>query len=218
MYTPDTLSGAAGTIYGVILNHHDTIEQMGDALNNAPYKAPAKAPVLYIKPGTSRAVGAEAITVPGNTDALEIGATIGIVMGRAAGRLSAANAASAIGGYITVADLSIPHDSYYRPAVKEKCFDQSCVMSAAITPAAAVANIGSTVVSTYINDKLAAEYSLTDLVRDVPTLLADVTEYMTLHSGDVLLVGVKWRAPQGKRGDRITVSASGIGDIRFTLA
>ena len=39
-----------GTAYGALLNHRAALAALGDAVHAAPYKAPPKAPVLYIKP------------------------------------------------------------------------------------------------------------------------------------------------------------------------
>ena len=40
----------SGTVYGVLLNHRAALEALGAAAHELPYKAPPKAPVLYLKP------------------------------------------------------------------------------------------------------------------------------------------------------------------------
>jgi 5-oxopent-3-ene-1,2,5-tricarboxylate decarboxylase/2-hydroxyhepta-2,4-diene-1,7-dioate isomerase len=40
----------SGTVYGTLLNHRSAIAALGEAVNQPPYNAPPKAPVLYIKP------------------------------------------------------------------------------------------------------------------------------------------------------------------------
>src|SRR6516225_1614869 len=40
----------SGAVYGTLLNDRAALEALGDAVNAAPYKAPPKAPVLYVKP------------------------------------------------------------------------------------------------------------------------------------------------------------------------
>ena len=39
-----------GTVYGTLLNHLDALAALGDQVHAAPYKAPPRAPILYIKP------------------------------------------------------------------------------------------------------------------------------------------------------------------------
>lgn len=51
------------------------------------------------------------------------------------------------------------------------------------------------------------------MIRSVPRLLADVTEFMTLSPGDVLLVGVPEEAPQARVGDKIRIEIAGIGSL-----
>jgi len=59
--------------------------------------------------------------------------------------------------------------------------------------------------------------STRDLVRPVGRLIADVTEFMTLVPGDVLLVGVAANAPLACAGQRVTVSIEGVGSLENAL-
>ncbi len=59
---------------------------------------------------------------------------------------------------------------------------------------------------------------MNNLLRDVKTLIADVTEFMTLRPGDLLLTGVAYQAPQAMAGDHVIVSVSGFGEVSFTLS
>jgi 5-oxopent-3-ene-1,2,5-tricarboxylate decarboxylase/2-hydroxyhepta-2,4-diene-1,7-dioate isomerase len=54
-------------------------------------------------------------------------------------------------------------------------------------------------------------------MRNMPTLLADVGEFMTLQPGDVLMVGTDCLAdgtrPRAKAGDRVEISAPGFASV-----
>jgi len=206
----------SGTLYGVVLNDQSSIERMGAGLREAPYKAEPKAPILYIKPANTRSESGATIILPPAADRVEIGATLGVIIGRPAYRLSLDDAAQAVAGYLPVADLSLPHSSYYRPAIREKCFDGSCVLGAPV-PAQHVADPSALVLRTRINGAHAQDFPLSSLLRKVPELLHDVTEFMTLSTGDVLLVGVLWQAATARAGDRVEVEAEGLGQIAFTI-
>src|ERR1700733_14384783 len=39
-----------GAVYGTLLNDRAALLALGDTMNAAPYKAPPKAPILYLKP------------------------------------------------------------------------------------------------------------------------------------------------------------------------
>lgn len=203
-----------GTVYGVILNDRESLERIGDALEAAPYMAPPRAPVLYIKPAGTLTRDS-VVPLPAGAFRLEIGATVGLVIGADAARLSLEQAAEAVSAIVPVADLSLPHSSYYRPAIEEKCFDRSCVFGSAVPAPAKLAGLA---VETRINGELVDTLHLEKLVRGVPELLRDITEFMTLRQGDVLLVGVKWQAPTAAAGDRVHIALTGAAPLAFSIS
>jgi 5-oxopent-3-ene-1,2,5-tricarboxylate decarboxylase/2-hydroxyhepta-2,4-diene-1,7-dioate isomerase len=54
-------------------------------------------------------------------------------------------------------------------------------------------------------------------VRGVAQLLADVSDFMTLQPGDVLLLGIDADAPTARIGQTLTVEIDGIGGLTNTL-
>ena len=72
-----------------------------------------------------------------------------------------------------------------------------------------------------INGALVQSLDFSQLVRPAHQLLADVGEFMTLRSGDVLMLGCDvlpdGRRPLAKVGDRIDISAPGLGTLTNTL-
>lgn len=204
----------SGTVYGVVLNDRASLGKIGDALEAAPYKGAPQAPAMYIKPANTHAACGAAVNLPNGAKTVEVGATIGLVMGRAAARLSRANALDAVAGIVLAGDLSLPHDSYYRPAIREKCFDASLPLSS-VKPLVDLANLQ---LITEIDGQVVERRSLADLVRDPAQLLVDVTEFMTLSQGDVLLVGVSYLAPQAGAGSQVKISAEGVGSLQFSIA
>lgn len=204
----------SGTVYGVVLNDRASLGKIGEALEAAPYKGAPQAPAMYIKPANTRVPCGAAVNLPKGAKTVEVGATIGLVMGRAAARLNRANALDAVAGIVLAGDLSLPHDSYYRPAIREKCFDGSLPLSA-VKPLVDLANLQLT---TEIDGQVVEQRSLADLIRDPAQLLVDVTEFMTLSQGDVLLVGVSYMAPQAGAGSQVKISAEGVGSLQFSIA
>ena len=55
----------------------------------------------------------------------------------------------------------------------------------------------------------------------MPTLLADVGEFMTLQAGDVLMVGTDClpdgTRPRARAGDEVEIAAPGFASVRTTL-
>ncbi len=216
MHAPTNPAPLAGTVYGVVLNDHGSVERMGAALSEAPYKAEPKAPILYIKPANTFAADGAQVSLPGGADKVEIGATVGVVMGRPACRVTTQAAPDYIAGYVVAADLSLPHTSYYRPAIREKCFDGSCILGTAVA-ASRVSDPAGLSIRTVVNGVDVDQFELASLVRGVPELLRDVSEFMTLSAGDILLVGVKWQAPAAAPGDHVAVVNDLLGQIQFSI-
>ena len=54
-------------------------------------------------------------------------------------------------------------------------------------------------------------------VRDVAALIADVSAFMTLQPGDVLLLGTAPGAPQIGAGHEVSISAAGFAPLHFRL-
>ncbi len=107
-----------------------------------------------------------------------------------------------------VNDVSIPHESYYRPAIRQRCRDGFCVIG-----------IGDRrrhrpdEVRTFINGELRCRASTADLVRPIDRLIEDIKEFLTLERGDILLVGEPPDAPFARAGDRVRVEIDGLPAI-----
>ncbi len=202
-----------GTVYGVILNDHASLQKIG-ALDVAPYLGAAKAPAMYIKPANTRVAGGATVRLPGSAKCVEVAATLGLVIGRAASRLTLDSALDVVAGVVLAGDLSLPHDSYYRPAIREKCFDGSLPISS-VKP---LLDLSALRLTTEINGQVVEQRSLADLCRSPAQLLVDVSEFMTLRQGDVLLLGVSYMAPQALAGSQVTISAEGLGRLEFSIA
>ena len=207
----------SGRVYGVLLNHRSARDAIGDAANSPPYKAPPKAPVLYIKPRNTLACDGDAVVIPAGATELEIGATLGLVIGRAACNVTIEDAMDYIGGYVIVNDISIPHSVYYRPSIRFKALDGSCPLGPRVVPRSAVANPDALTVRVDVDGEMRSRASTADLVRPVARLLSDVTEFMTLNPGDVLAVGVAAPAPRVRAGQRVSVEIEPLGRLENTF-
>ena len=205
-----------GTVYGSLLNFRDALVALGDAVTRPPHRVPPKAPILYIKPRNTVASDGDAIVVPRGVESLEIGASLGLVIGRTACRVSEARALEFLAGYVVVNDVSVPHASYYRPAMRSKCRDGFCPIG---TPVArgAVTNPNALTLVVEIDGVEAQRTSTANLIRPVERLLAEVCDFMTLHPGDVLMVGVPGGAPQARVGQRVSITIGGVGRLQNTL-
>ena len=203
--------GLSGTVYGALLNHRSALEALGTSLSAPPYGAAPRAPVLYIKPRNTLLSCGAPVRVPRGVAELEVGATLGVVIGRPACRLDEGTALESIAGYLIVNDVSIPHLPYYRPSIPQKARDGFCPLSCTVVPRARIANPDRLGIRVFIDGELRASANTDALVRPVARLLADVTEFMTLAAGDVLAVGVAAPAPRVRAGQRARIEIEGLG-------
>lgn len=204
------------TVYGVLLNTRATHVRMRKAFHEEPYKVPPDAPVLYIKPVNTHARSGSEICIPIEPGSVDVNATIALVMGSGATRLTPLEAMDHVSGLRIACDLSLPHESVYRPAVRQRCRDGFLPMSdvMALPEGRAVEQL---VVVTYVNDVEVSRHAFGDLVRGPAQLLAEVTAFMSLDIGDLLLIGVADRSPQARVGDKVRVEVEDLGSLFFAL-
>jgi 5-oxopent-3-ene-1,2,5-tricarboxylate decarboxylase / 2-hydroxyhepta-2,4-diene-1,7-dioate isomerase len=203
----------SGTVYGALLNHHSALQALGAAVNDPPYQGAPRAPVLYLKPRNTLTSDGEPVVVPAGVHELEVGACLGLVIGRTACRVPEANALECLAGYLIVNDVSIPHLLYYRPAIRFKARDGFCPLGPRVAARTSVANPNALDIRVYVDGELRQTTSTAELVRPAARLLADVTEFMTLAPGDVLAIGAAAPAPRARAGQRVTIEIDGLGHL-----
>lgn len=208
---------ASGTLLGVALNYQGLLQQHLAAFNEPPYKQPPVKPVLFIKTPNTRNQHGQPVTYPSAVDRLQPGPALGVVIGKDASRISVENALAHVAGYTIVNEFSLPEDSYYRPAVKAKCRDGFCSLGPELVPAAQVPNPQALGIRLLVNGELRQHNNTANCVRSVAQLIAEISEFMTLHAGDVLITGT----PEGRvdvlPGDRVTVEIDGLGQLINTI-
>lgn len=203
----------SGVVYGALLNHQSAWSSLGDSVARPPYNGAPRAPVLYMKPRNTLAGCGDAVQVPVGTAELEIGACLGLVVGRAACRVHEESALEYLAGYLIVNDVSIPHQPYYRPSIRFKARDGFCPIGPRVVPRAAVADPDDLSIRVFIDGELKQQARTSQLRRPVRRLLADVTEFMTLAPGDVLAVGAAAPAPLIRAGQRACIEIEGLGRL-----
>lgn len=206
-----------GTVYGTLLNFRAEFDAMAGQMTDAPYKAAPNAPVLYIKPANTWSASGANIPVPTRVRQVEVGATLAMVFGP--NRAEAIDkrrgvAIDSVAFFVLMNDISIPHASYFRPPVKFNCLDGFLGIGAHALSAALAGDPGQFQLEVRINGALKQRLDFATLVRPAPQLIAEVREFMTLHPGDVLMLGCDIAA-DGKRplaqvGDLIEISAPGL--------
>ena len=206
-----------GTVVGALLNYRGELDALGDTLFAPPYQATPKAPVLYHKPANTHIGHGHDVLLPADVDVVWAGACLGVVISRTATRVPALRAADFISGYTIVNDLTVPHASYYRPAIRHKCRDGFCPIGPWVVDHEDVPNADGLDITVRINGEIKQCANTSTLVRPIAQLLADVTVVMTLEAGDVLLVGMPENPPLARAADRIDIEIAHIGTLTTQL-
>jgi 5-oxopent-3-ene-1,2,5-tricarboxylate decarboxylase/2-hydroxyhepta-2,4-diene-1,7-dioate isomerase len=201
----------AGTVYGTLLNFRDELDLLAPQMTQVPYKAPPKAPVLFVKTANTWSASGADVVVPTHAAEIEVGATIGMTIGPMAHISSALLATTSIASFVLMNDFSIPHGSFFRPPVKFKCLDGFLGVGTQQLIADQAGDPSQFKLEVRINGDLRQTVDFSRLVRSAQALLADVSEFMTLREGDVLMLGsnclADGRRPLARVGDCIEISA-----------
>lgn len=204
--TPQPAWPVQGTVYGTLLNFRREWDLWSARMTLDPYKAAPKAPVLYLKTANTWCPAGQDLVLQDGVTEVDVGATLGLVMGDH----------GQVAGAMLLNDWSVPHESYYRPPVKSRCRDGFLALPQQFTPGQ-VQDWATLHIEVRRGDTCVQTVQLSDLVRGMPALLADVGEFMTLQPGDVLMVGTDCLTdgtrPRAKAGDRVEISAPGFAPV-----
>ncbi len=201
--SPALEKAAAGTLFGVALNYQGLLQNRLHEFEKPPYQRPPIRPVLFIKTPNTRNGHNCPVVFPQGVERLQPGPALGVVIGKTASRVSR--------------DDAMAHVAGYRPAVKAKCRDGFCPMGPELVPMEQIANPNQLVLKLYVNGELRQENSTANWVRDIPQLIADLSEFMTLGEGDVLITGTPEGRVDVRPGDRVEVEISGLGRLANSI-
>ena len=206
-----------GTVIGTLLNDRSALASLEGTMNAPPYQAPPQSVVLYIKPQNTWTACGVPVILPVSVQEVEIGATLGIVIGTAACRVSEATALDFVAGYTIVNDLCEPHASVFRPAIRQRCRDGFCAIGPWVIARQEVTMPDALDTRVLVNGELRATHRGAERVRAAARLIADVSEFMTLSPGDVLLAGVAGNAARARASDRVRIEIDGVGALENLL-
>jgi 5-oxopent-3-ene-1,2,5-tricarboxylate decarboxylase/2-hydroxyhepta-2,4-diene-1,7-dioate isomerase len=203
----------SGTVYATLLNHRRSLAALGDAVAAAPYRGAPKSVVLAVKPHASLVAPGGAVVVDDDADEREVGAALGVVIGTTACAVAEADALGHVAGFLVVADCTAPHASHFRPQIRAMARDASCVLGAAVVARDLVADPDALAIRVFVDARLVQSASTAEHVRSAARLIAEVSDFMTLAPGDILLTG---SAPDGARaraGATIAIEIDGVGRL-----
>src|SRR6185436_9168538 len=185
------------------LNYKDHAGEVGKAL-------PAE-PLLFIKP-TSAVIGpGDPIRIPPGVGRVDHEAELGIVIGRRAHRVKAADAWDYVLGLTCVNDVTA-RDLQKKESQYTRCkgFDTFAPVGPAIATGLNGEPCG---VEGWVNDERRQASSTRHLIFPIEHLIEFITFVMTLEPGDIVSTGTPEGIGPLKHGDTVTIKVEGVGEL-----
>ena len=182
-------------------------------------------PVLFPKFASSLASPDTALELPAESAQVDYEGELAVVIGQPGRRISEADAGRHVLGYTVANDISM-RDYQYKTHqwMQGKAWD-ACTPVGPYLVTADELDITGQSIATTVNGEKVQDSSISLLIFAIPRLIATISEFTELRTGDLILTGT----PSGvgarrdpplflKSGDVVTVEVSGVGLLRNTIA
>jgi 2-keto-4-pentenoate hydratase/2-oxohepta-3-ene-1,7-dioic acid hydratase in catechol pathway len=168
-------------------------------------------PLVFLKPNTSVVGPGDPVLYPSQSHEVHYEGELAVVIGRICRDVPAERAAEVVFGY-TVGNDVTARDLQRRDVqfTRGKGFDTFCPLGPWVETELDTSALR---VRTFLNGDLRQDGSTTDLIFDIPTLIAYISSVMTLLPGDVILTGTPEGVGPIAVGDEVDVVVEGIGTL-----
>jgi 2-keto-4-pentenoate hydratase/2-oxohepta-3-ene-1,7-dioic acid hydratase in catechol pathway len=188
-------------IIGIGLNYRAHANEMGKGLPEEP--------LMFLKPRSALIAGGEAIERPMGYERVDFEGELGVVIGQRARRVPRDRALEVVLGLCICNDVSVRDlqrkDVQYTRA---KGFDTFCPLGPRIV---AGLDPGKLALKTRLHGVVKQDSSTSDMIFDVPALIAFCSNHMTLEPGDVISTGTPSGVGNLTPGDVVAIEIEGIG-------
>jgi 2-keto-4-pentenoate hydratase/2-oxohepta-3-ene-1,7-dioic acid hydratase in catechol pathway len=192
-----------GKIVCVGRNYREHAKELG---NEVP-----KEPLIFLKPPSSVVWEGEAIVLPPASNRIEHEGEIGVVVGKTLTRVSEADAALGIRGIVAVNDVTArdlqKSDGQWTRA---KGFDTFCPLG---EESSKLPDLDSLTVITRVNGVERQRGKSSEMVFSIPSLLAYISQIMTLEPGDLVATGTPSGVGPLVSGDVVEVEIPGVSRV-----
>ncbi|MDQ4086169.1 MAG: fumarylacetoacetate hydrolase family protein [Actinomycetota bacterium] len=190
----------------VVCVGHNYADHAAELGNDLPEE-----PLLFLKPNTSVVGPGDPISYPRQSRDVHYEGELAVVIRRICRDVPAERARDVILGYtvgndVTARDLQKKDVQFTRA----KGFDSFCPLGPWVETEL---DAGDLEVTTTLNGDVRQSGRTSQMIFDVPTLVAHITSVMTLLPGDVVLTGTPAGVGPMQPGDDVAVSVQGIGTL-----
>jgi 2-keto-4-pentenoate hydratase/2-oxohepta-3-ene-1,7-dioic acid hydratase in catechol pathway len=195
-------------IVGIGQNYRAHAVEMGKGIPEEP--------IMFLKPTTAMIPDGGVILRPAGYERVDYEGELGVVIGTRASRVGKDQALSFVDGFTIVNDVTV-RDLQKKDGqwTRAKGFDTFAPIGPRVVAGLDPSNLR---IATTVNGQIKQDSSTSDLIFDVPTLIAFVTLHMTLEPGDIISTGTPAGVGNLTVGDVVEVTIEGIGTLRNTVA
>jgi len=166
-------------------------------------------PLLFLKPPNAVSHHGATVTLPAGKERIDQEGELAVVIGRQCRHVAAEDAMDVVAGYTAALDFSNRDDQNKEQNwVRGKAFDNASPFGPAVVEADAVADDAT--IECRVNGETCQSASIAELIFPVPELVAEITRYLTLEPGDVILTGTPAGVAPLTDGDSVEVTIDGI--------
>lgn len=186
-----------GKVIALHLNYPSRIAQRG--------RKPAF-PSYFLKPTTSLAVSGSSVERPAGTELLAFEGEVALIIGKTARRVSPAEGWAAVSGITAANDFGVYDLRYVDKGsnLRSKGGDGFTPVGPNIIAATGI-DPKSVRIRTWVNGALVQEDTTAELTFDFGTLVADLSQLLTLEPGDIILTGTPAGSSVVQPGDLVEV-------------
>jgi 2-keto-4-pentenoate hydratase/2-oxohepta-3-ene-1,7-dioic acid hydratase in catechol pathway len=176
-------------------------------------------PIVFSKlPQSVIATGEPIVIDRSVSESIDYEAELAVIIGKGGRSIARAQAMDHVWGYTLVNDVTARDlQNRHKQWLIGKSQDTFCPMGPWAVTADAV-DLADTRVTAHVNGELRQDGNTSQLIFDVPTLIAAISNGITLIPGDIIAtgtpagVGIGFNPPKFlKAGDRVRIEISGIG-------
>lgn len=195
-------------------NYLDHIRELGNQVSERP--------VIFSKPASSLIADGGVIQIPDYSQDCHHELELALLIGRPGKRIEPSAALDHVAGYavaldLTLRDLQAELKEKGLPWDLAKGFDTSCPLSP-FTAAKHVADPNQLDLTLQVNGHMRQRGNTAQMMRPVEEIVAQLSNYFTLETGDIILTGTPAGVSRIVSGDLLEGTIEQVGHLQVTVA
>jgi fumarylpyruvate hydrolase len=180
-----------------------------------------EAPFFFSKPACAVYVPSSEVPYPPRTRDLHHEGELVVALHKGGSNLTLQQAREAVYAYaagvdFTRRDLQGEAKKQGRPWDVSKGFDASGPVSP-LVPKTQTGWLEKGSIALSVNEQQRQQGDLSDMIWKVDEIIAELSTYYALQPGDVIFTGTPAGVSAVERGDEVSVTIAGVGELRFTM-